>query len=241
MNDVELGPEEKSLIAAAREANAPTEVQRTRVSQGLEVKLAAGAVVPLLTGTTAMAMVGKIGAGVALLAAVATGATYVVVTQPARTRLQPAVVAEPPSSPPVAMPPSVVAPEPEPSLAPAPSPAVSDAPQRSARAKAPRQRPVAKPAPSVDLAGELALLTQANAAIKRGDVAQARELLDGYDQRFPSGKLAEERAAAGILVLCATGRAQSAGVEARRFIERWPRSPLVARIRASCAAEGLAP
>lgn len=241
MNDVELGPEEKSLIAAARESNAPTEVQRTRVSKGLAVKLAAGAAVPLLTGTTAMAMVGKIGVGVAFVAAVATGATYVVATRPARTRPQPAVVADPPSRRPVAVPPTAVAADPSPSVAPAPIPVLADAPTRSERAKAPRQRPAAKPAPSVDLAGELALLTQANAAIKRGDVAKALELLDGYDRRFPSGKLAEERAAAGILVLCATGRTQAAGVEARRFVERWPRSPLVARIKASCAAEGLAP
>jgi outer membrane protein assembly factor BamD (BamD/ComL family) len=82
----------------------------------------------------------------------------------------------------------------------------------------------------------LALLTQVNAAIQRDDVARAGELLRSYDQRFPSGKLAEERAAAGILVLCASGRTQSASAEARRFVERWPRSPLVARIKASCAA-----
>jgi outer membrane protein assembly factor BamD (BamD/ComL family) len=84
-------------------------------------------------------------------------------------------------------------------------------------------------------------LTEANAAIKRGDVARASQLLDGYDQRFPSGKLAEERAAAGILALCASGRTQSAKSEASRFLERWPRSPLVARIKASCAGEGRSP
>jgi outer membrane protein assembly factor BamD (BamD/ComL family) len=95
--------------------------------------------------------------------------------------------------------------------------------------------------PSVDLAGELALLTEANAAIRRGDATQASELLRAYDQRFPAGHLAEERAAAGILALCASGHPQSAIAEARRFVERWPRSPLVARIKASCAAEGRSP
>ena len=85
------------------------------------------------------------------------------------------------------------------------------------------------------------MLTQASAATQRGEVARAEQILHTYDQRFPSGQLAEERAAAGILVLCAAGRTQSARSEARRFVERWPRSPLVARIGSSCAAEGKRP
>jgi uncharacterized protein HemY len=128
-----------------------------------------------------------------------------------------------------------------------PAPAASEAPPRAeARpvtppARSPAHRREASPAPAADLAGELALLTQASAATKRGDVTGAEQLLRSYDQRFPSGQLAEERAAAGILVLCAAGRTESARGEARRFLERWPRSPLVARINSSCAAEDKTP
>lgn len=241
MKDVELGPDEKALIAVARAANAPTEVQRARISRGLAVKLAAGAAAPTLAGSTALATVGKIGAGVAIVAAMATGTAYVVASRPAHAPAAPpprhAVVAVAPPSPVVTLPTPTVAPAPVSTQ----SPARASARTHSQPAKASPQRPETSPAPSVDLAGELALLTQANAAIKRGDVAQASQLLDGYDQRFPSGRLAEERSAAGILVLCATGRTESARVEARRFLERWPRSPLVSRIKASCAAEGRAP
>jgi hypothetical protein len=235
MNDVELGPEEKSLIAAAREGIPPSEVQRARVSRGLEIKLAAAAAVPLLTGSTALAMVGKIGAGIALVAAVGAGAAYVATARP---RYKPAAPIQEPAAPAalamprVAAPPPVVPAEAAPLVAPRPS---------AAHPRKPIHRPEASALPAADLAGELASLTQVNAALKGGDVARAGELLRDYDQRFPSGKLAEERAAAGVLVLCASGSTQSASTEARRFVERWPRSPLVVRIKASCNGVGWSP
>jgi hypothetical protein len=229
MNDVELGPEERSLIAAAREAHVPSEVQRARVRKGLDAKLAAGVAVPLLAGSSALAMAGKIGAGIALVVAAGAGTVSVLTTRPAQKL--------PPAQAPHALAAPAAAPTPDPAPAgAAEAPALGDSRPATAHPKYPVRRRETSPPPAVDLAGELALLTQVNAAIQRDDVARAGELLRGYDQRFPSGKLAEERAAAGILVLCASGRTQSAGAEARRFVERWPRSPLVARIKASCAA-----
>lgn len=236
MNDVELGPEEKSLIAAARNAHVPSEVQRARVRRGLAAKLAAGVAAPPLAVSTALAMAGKIGAGIALVAAVGAGTAYFVVARPepkaSSGRVRQATAPTVPAGTPVTA---------RPPAAPVGALPLADSRPASARPANPVHRREASPPPAVDLAGELALLTQVNAAIKRGDVAQASELLCTYDQRFPSGKLAEERAAAGILVLCTAGRTQSAQSEARRFLERWPRSPLVARIRSSCAAEGKAP
>jgi len=41
-----------------------------------------------------------------------------------------------------------------------------------------------------------------------------------------------------VLAHCAAGRTQLARAEARQFLERWPRSPLVVRIQGSCAGEG---
>jgi hypothetical protein len=234
MNDVELGPEEKSLIAAARAGCLPSEVQRARVRKGLDVKLAAGVAVPLLAGSSALAMAGKIGAGIALVVAAGAGTAYVVSGRsaplPAQTRPKVA-----PAAP-------VAAPTPDPAPAStAEAPVVGDSRPADARPRYPARRRESSPTRAVDLAGELALLTQVNAAIKRDDIAQASDLLRSYDQRFPSGKLAEERAAAGILALCASGLTQSASAEARRFVERWPRSPLVARIKASCAAGDKSP
>lgn len=230
MSDLELGPEERSLIAAASTAHIPSEVQRARVRRGLDAKLAAGVAAPLLAGSTALAMTGKVGIAIALVAAVGAGAAYFVTVRPV-PRVMPAQVHH--AAAPVA-----------PAATPAPSPAAAsvDPPRENARPTSARPRSLvrrqeASPTPPADLAGELALLTQVSAATKRGDITQAGELLRAYDQRFPSGKLAEERAVAGILVLCAAGHTQTARAEARRFIERWPRSPLVARVRSSCAAE----
>jgi hypothetical protein len=232
MSDLELGPEERSVVAAARDAHRPSEVQRARVRRGLDAKLVAGAAAPLLAGSTALAMTSKIGAAIALVAAVGAGTTYVVTARsdrkdgPPPSLHKPALRVPPAESP-------VPAPSPPPASAlPREDARPTSAPPRSLA----RRREASLPPPS-DLAGELALLTQVSAASKRGDVVLANELIRAYDQRFPSGKLAEERAAAGILVLCAAGHVPSARAEARRFLERWPRSPLVARIRSSCAAE----
>ena len=82
MSDMELGPEERSVIAAARDAHIPSEVQRARIRRGLDAKLAAGVAAPLLAGSTAMAMTGKIGATIALVAAVGAGTAYVVTARP---------------------------------------------------------------------------------------------------------------------------------------------------------------
>jgi len=230
MSDMELGPEERSVIAAARDAHIPSEVQRARVRRGLDAKLAAGVAAPLLAGSTALAMTGKIGATIALVAVVGAGTAYVVTARPEHKEGPPPALRE--AAPRV------------PAASPSPTSAAAnealpreDARPTSAHPRSPVRRREANPPAPADLAGELALLTQVSAATKRGEVAQASELLRAYDQRFPSGKLAEERAAAGILVLCAAGHVPSARAEARRFLERWPRSPLVARIRSSCAAE----
>ncbi|MBN2577237.1 MAG: hypothetical protein JXP73_21930 [Deltaproteobacteria bacterium] len=237
MSDVELGPEERALIAAAREAHVPSKMQRARVRKGLDAKLAAGVAVPLLASSTALAMAGKIGAGIALVAAVGAGTAYVVTARPAQRA---------PAAPtrhvamPARIPTAMSVPKPPPAGA---TEALGPAATRPGATppRTPVRRREASPAPPADLAGELALLTQASAATQRGDSARAERILHTYDQRFPSGQLAEERAAAGILVLCASGRTQSARDEARRFLERWPRSPLVARINNSCAAEDETP
>jgi len=230
MSDVELGPEERSVIAAARDAHGPSEVQRARVRRGLDAKLAAGVAAPLLASSTALAMTGKLGATIALVAVVGAGTTYVVLTRPDHTDGPPPALHKAASRVPAASP------------SPPPAAAEESLPREDTQPppvppRSPVRRREVSPTPPADLAGELALLTQVSAATKRGEVAQAGELLRAYDQRFPSGKLAEERAAAGILVLCAAGDVPRARAEARRFHERWTRSPLVARIRSSCAAE----
>jgi TolA-binding protein len=237
MNSVELGPQEQSVIAAARNALDPTDVQRARVRRGLDAKLAAGVAAPLLAASTALAATLKVGATVVTVALVGTGVVFVAAPQLLHRAAPPAVLPARPAAKSPAPAPAVA-----PQAPPAPSgPAVADPRPAVAHPRAAPHRREASPAPSGDLAGELGLLTQANAATKQGDVARADELLRAYDQRYPAGQLAQERAAAGILVQCAAGRVPEARKAARRFLERWPRSPLVARIQSSCAAEDKGP
>jgi hypothetical protein len=88
---------------------------------------------------------------------------------------------------------------------------------------------------SAELAAEIALLAQVNVAINSGHADRAFALLREYDHRHSPGVLREERAAAGVLALCAAGSVGAARSAAERFEKRCPRSPLLARIDGSCA------
>lgn len=229
MNDVELGPEERSVIAAARDALDPTEMQRARVLRGLDLKIAAGVAAPLLVSSTALATVLKVGAAAVLTAALGSSVAYVA-RAPVEPRAPvPAAVASRPK--PTA--PAVTTLEvPAQPVAPVATPAE---PGTVAAHPRPSVHHHKAPAPAPDFAGELDLLTRANAATQAGDATRAFDLLRAYDRSYPQGSLIQERVAAGVLAQCAAGRIEAAREEARRFFQRWPRSPLVARIRSSCA------
>jgi hypothetical protein len=229
MKHIELTSEERALIAKAREGVVPTEIQRARARKGLDAKIAAG-VAPVMATSAGLATLLKLGAGVAVAAALGSGAVYFAAPRPP----SPVAASKVPHTRPARLPTPVPAAEPA---------AASEAPSPPLHARANLRRREASPpaAPPVDLAGELALLTQASAATRQGNAGRADELLRTYDERYPQGQLAQERAAAGVLAHCAAGRTQQARAEARRFLERWPRSPLVARIQASCAGEDRVP
>lgn len=236
MKNVELAPEERSLIAAARGSVGPTEIQRARVRKGLDAKIAAGVAAPVLAASAGLATLLKVGAGIAVAAVIGGGAIHFAVPRlsaPAMSPATPKVRAQQP----VRTPTPAVASAPESAPAIETPPAVATGTQTPLRVHGSARRREASPPVPADFAGELSLLTQASAATQRGDTARADELLRTYDQRHPSGQLAQERAATGVLAHCSAGRIQQARSEARRFLERWPRSPLVARIQGSCAVE----
>ncbi len=92
------------------------------------------------------------------------------------------------------------------------------------------------PAPSGrdDLSAETALLAEAHAALSEEQAPRALELLDRHAAKYPRSALEPERAAERVLVLCRLGRTFEARVDADRFLRAHPRSPLGARVRASC-------
>lgn len=94
---------------------------------------------------------------------------------------------------------------------------------------------VARPAPATALEGETKLVSGGVAALHAGDPSRALALFDDHALTYPHGVLAEERSGERVLALCAVGRAAEARAAASQFLLAWPRSPLAARVRASCA------
>lgn len=80
--------------------------------------------------------------------------------------------------------------------------------------------------PAVDrLAEESALLTEARARLRGGDVGGARAALDRLEQRFPRGVLGQEREVLSVELLSASGDAARARSKARAFVAAHPKSP----------------
>jgi hypothetical protein len=235
----ELGAEARAVIAAARDAHQPNELSRARVRRGVEIKLAAAGLGLLVApATSALA-----GALKVTLVAVAVGSTmvggYYAVPQVLRRH---AHVHAPAAHHEIARAPIAPAPV-APAIAPADLTVADLEPPTEAPPPAmvrvhhrPRVAPAVETNPDAsDLAGETALLSAANAALARHDVAHAAVLLSAYDRQRAPSLLGEEREATGILVACAAGRPGAARTAAVRFRTRWPRSPLLARVESSCA------
>jgi hypothetical protein len=73
---------------------------------------------------------------------------------------------------------------------------------------------------------ELKILERARAAAARGDFSASLRAISNHQQRFPAGRLQEEREALRVKALSGLGRAEEASRAAERFRERFPRSVL---------------
>jgi hypothetical protein len=97
------------------------------------------------------------------------------------------------------------------------------------------ERPAASRAKDPLLA-ETEALRAAQRALRSGDGTRALELLHEQERTYATGSLHEERAAARILALCQAGLADAARASTERFVRRWPRSALRARVISACRA-----
>jgi hypothetical protein len=225
----ELDAETRAVIDAGRGGHEPNELSRARVRRGVDVKLAAGLALAVGPASSALAGAFKLTAAVVAVGSVVATGMYVLPRQAPEPAASPTkigattrVATTTPASPAV-----------EP-----PAPALSAPRASKRRAAAP---PPAAALSASSLKEEIALLGAANAALARGDVTRARSVLDDYDRRPGAPMLAEERAVTGILASCATRQVEEARAAARLFRARWPRSPLAARVDASCAAAAARP
>jgi len=98
--------------------------------------------------------------------------------------------------------------------------------------EATEQEPAAKsrPRPSETYALELALLDRARAAVAGGDFVTALVSIREHRQRFPNGRLVEEREALRVKALRGLGREDEARRAAADFRARFPRSVLLPKM-----------
>jgi hypothetical protein len=258
----DLSHEARVLLAVARRHDGPSQADRRRVAAALA---SAGVVGASLTGSAAAGVATGVGAsaGAKLGAAgaawgVAALGSKVVVPGLIGLALGAAVVApvalrapqapEPSESALVVMaantggsgtaarprpPPHHVAPE-APVLA--QQAAASASPAAGAASSRRAVGGQAPPAPrSASLRDEADLLASVSNELGEGRSKRALDLLDDYERRYTSGALAEERAAARVFALCQAGQTPAARRHADEFLRTAPRSPLVPRIRSSCA------
>lgn len=242
-----LSDEARRIVEEARLAYGPSEEDRTRVAASLSVQLTATAAASAgITGTATAAapatlLAGKAAVGLAVLIAIGGAAAGFWWSR--SERRPPAASAVRPASP--AESPTRIA---EPSV-PAPlSPAGERGTQPPARLNRSRSAPAVRapavkppmPEPGPNVAGEIALLDEAQRALISGNPERALQLLDQHARAFPRGTLIEERTAARVIALCALGRATAARAESAAYLRRFPSSPLAERVRAACGT-GLAP
>ncbi|HEY6077959.1 MAG TPA: hypothetical protein VIW29_04110 [Polyangiaceae bacterium] len=131
-------------------------------------------------------------------------------------------------------PPAVVAPArqvtpSEARVAPPPSPPEAREPEPLPQAEeAPSRR--LEPRRQDLLRAESALLTDARAQLRSGNLAGAQASLERLQAQFPKGMLTQEREVLAIEVLNARGNVDGARHRAKAFIKAYPRSPHSAKL-----------
>jgi hypothetical protein len=110
-----------------------------------------------------------------------------------------------------------------------PVPSASEStPAEAARTEAPT-------APAAMLSEELGALDRARLSLSNGDARRALDELDGYDRRFPDGRLQLEAEVMRIDAFAKVGRKDVARQHADAFLRRHPTSVLATRVRAHLA------
>jgi hypothetical protein len=96
------------------------------------------------------------------------------------------------------------------------------------------RRPPVEPPPPDSIADELALIQSAQRSLQANDAPSALHSLQTHRERFPSGSLREDRLALRVLALCAAGRHSDGKAARKKFLEAWPKSIYVDRVRQAC-------
>jgi hypothetical protein len=234
---VELYPEARRVLDAAREARTPSLADRERVFASLIASVAVGAAAPsaaaaktgLFGKLASNALWIKAAASVAVLSAASVSTfTYV------RHRAHPPAAAQSRVAAPVPGPPVALAAVPS-AAPPAPSEAVVAAVPPAAPSLE-HSPPAPFRHPTDGLSAEAALLRQAHNARRAGQPERALELAREHAKKYPHSPMWAERETLRVLALCDLGRVDAARRSAAQLQYLWS-SPLRATLNASCVGK----
>jgi hypothetical protein len=240
----ELSPTARALLRAARSFDDPSADDSRRVRAGVLAKVGAAVGVGAALGATSSAWsfasigavlgttAGKIGTAVVLVAGLSAG-TYVA-TRPRVVSHASAVTSSFSSSAPIERPRAPMSKVID--LAP-PSAPVAEAPSKTRSNAQPSMRGLHARRGSADLEGEVRLLEEADADLRRGDAEAALARLGEHASRYPSGTLADEREGVRAIALCRAGRIAEGRAAADRFLTAARKSSLATRVRTACNVE----
>jgi len=227
-----LSPKAQALLQSGREGLRPTDAERARIEAALDAHAALPSKVPPVR-VNRWRLLAPLAVGVALIGG---GAAFLLLRSERQLPLPPASV---PSGSPGA---SATVP-----FASATATALQAAPTSDASAVAPPLTPSATApaiAPPVSghvpdgLSQEIALLSRAASALRAGRAAEALQLTNEYQRRFPNGVLGVERRAVRAQALCSLKRV----TEGRAELAHLPlQSPAAARAKQICDAASDAP
>jgi hypothetical protein len=230
----ELGNEARRLLDLVRTSDGPGHDDQRRVAQGV-----AASVGVLASSLAEAGSAAAFSAAAPMAARVATaglvfkalGSSILGLGLGFAVAVPAALVA---SNPPGTTPAPRVLTVPAPTLEPAkprsePAPVAAAAPTARSRARAPVV------AAGDNLAREVELLAAVQAELRTGQGQRALELLNAYEREAKGSTLGPERAAARVLASCAIGDVATARRVAGQFLAASPDSPVVPRIRRSCA------
>jgi hypothetical protein len=241
----ELNSHARALLDAANTFDDPTDMDRDRVRAAVLMRVGSVAAVgtatiaaakassaaasagPLLASTLTSAALfsgaaAKLGA-VVVIGALATAGAYVAF-HPAHSPASAAKPALAPLAAPVgaAIPPAAVDAQ----------PADVDLPTDDAKPS-----PAHPHSRNADLEGEMKLLRQADAALRRGDSAAALAAVNKHAALYPTGVLSQEREGVRAIALCSAGSMSQGQAAARRFLAQASKSPLSSRISSACSID----
>lgn len=217
-----LSPEARARLAAFNEGESPDAAAEARVLAAIERRVAAPA--PRRIGVSLVAVLALAAALLLVLRwAIAPGIVKDDSAVQAPYHETPPVREVVREAPPVHVP-VIVEPEPTP-------PAVEGEPVPSVTL--PTKRARAREASADDIAAEVALLREAKLAAP----ARRLELLREHARRFPTGAFAAERGLLEVETRCDLGETAAARALAARFAQRFPGSPLTARVARICSED----